>query len=176
MNLNFVSNLLLLLGIGGVGAILGLRLKIPAGVFLGPIVLVGAYQVAFGTIMEKPYWIRLAMQIAVGIVLGTKLTKNFIADFNGLIKPVLVACAAMFCGALLLGFMLKVFTGWDLTTSILSTAPGGQAEMAMLSDSIGAETEKVIILQLIRNQLVLIVMLPLARIFFRKREKEVMGH
>ena len=173
MSMDYILHLLLLLGIGGTGAVIGHRLKIPAGVFIGSIIFVGAYQVIFGTIMEKPYWIKLVMQIAVGLVLGTKFTESFLKDFKKLIKPIIVACFTMLSSAVLLGILLRYLTGWDLITSILSTAPGGQAEMAILSDSVGAQTEKVIVLQLVRNQLVLIGMMPLVKVLLKNKKKEV---
>lgn len=173
MNLHYILGILLLLGLGGIGATLAIKLKIPTGIFLGPIVMVAAYQVSFGMIVEKPYWLRLIVQIAVGFVLGTGFTKSFFQDFKNLIKPTIVVCTVLISGGILLGFFIQSVTGWDFFTSILATAPGGQAEMALLSDSIGAQTEKVIILQLVRNQLVVIGMLPLARVFLKNREKGV---
>jgi membrane AbrB-like protein len=173
MNIDYILNLILLLCIGGAGAVVGHRLKVPAGVFIGSIISVGAYQVIFGTIMGKPHWIRLIAQIAVGLVLGTKFTQSFLLDFKRLIKPIIVACVTLICTSVLLGILLSYMTGLDLATSILSTAPGGQAEMAVFSDSIGAQTEKVIVLQLVRNQLVLIGIMPLAKILFRNKEKGV---
>lgn len=173
MDMDHILRLFLLLGIGGAGAVFGYRLKIPAGVFIGAIISVGAYQVIFGTIMERPYWLRLAVQISVGLVLGTKFTQSFLLDFKRLIKPVIVACVTLLSSSVLLGLLLSYLTGWDIITSILSTAPGGQAEMAILSDSVGAQTEKVIVLQLVRNQLVLIGIMPLAKVLFRDKEKEV---
>lgn len=173
MSMDYILHLLLLLGLGGMGAFIAVRLKMPTPVFLGPIIFVGTYQVAFGNIMEKPYWLKLAVQIGVGIVLGSKITKAFLGDFKKLVKPTLMVSMTLFGGAVLLGMVLQSLTGWDLMTCILATAPGGQADMAILSDSVGAETEKVIVLQLIRNQLALVVMLPLARLYLKRKKKEV---
>lgn len=176
MNIDYILHLLLLVGLGGSGAFITVRLKMPTAVFMGPIIFVGAYQVAFGSIMEKPYWLKLAVQIVVGIVLGSKITKAFLADFKKLVMPTLMVSITLFSSAVFLGMVLQAFTGWDLMTCILATAPGGQADMAILSDSVGAETEKVIVLQLIRNQLALVVMLPLARLYLKRQKKEVACH
>lgn len=172
MDLNYIFHILLLLGVGSLGAVIGIKLKIPAGAFLGPIILVAAYQVTFGEIMEKPSWLRLGVQIVVGIVLGAGITKSVFKSFRDIIKPTLVICTILMSGGLLLAVLMKSLTGWDFITCVLSTAPGGQAEMALLSDSIGAHTEDVITLQLVRTQLVAVCLLPLARVFIRNMNKK----
>lgn len=173
MNINYVFQILILIAIGGIGAYVAIKLKVPSAALIGPIVFIGAYQVLFGNIMAKPYWLRMAAQIAVGIFLGTRFTREFLADFKKLIAPVTVVCFTMITGAVIIGTVIKTFTGWDFITSILVTVPGGQAEMAMLSDSLGAQTEKVILLQLLRNQLALLIMLPMARMFLKYKEKRM---
>lgn len=172
MDYGYILHILLLLGIGCLGAIIGIKLKMPAGAFLGPILLVAAYQVAFGTIMEKPSWLRLGVQIVVGIVLGAGITKSIFKNLRTLIKPIIVICTILMCGGLLLAVLMKSLTGWDFITCVLSTAPGGQAEMALLSDSVGAHTGNVVALQLVRTQLVAVALLPLARVFVRNRSKK----
>ncbi|MDF2891457.1 MAG: AbrB family transcriptional regulator [Clostridia bacterium] len=173
MSFEYILRIGLLLSLGGLGALLAVKLKLPTGVFLGPIVLVAAYQIAFGTIMEKPSWFRLIVQIVIGIVLGTSVTKAFFHSFKKIIKPTIMVCSALISGGFLMAVLIHRLTGWDIHTCILATAPGGQAEIIMLADSIGAETEKVIALQLVRNQLVVIGLLPLAKYFMKYREKEI---
>jgi membrane AbrB-like protein len=172
MAIEYILHIILLLGLGSLGSMLAIKIKIPAGAFLGPIVLVAVYQVAFGTIMEKPYWLRLGVQIAVGIVLGTGITKFFLYDFRDLVKPIIIVCSTLICGGVILAILIHNLTNWDIITCVLATAPGGQAEMALLSDSVGANTESVITLQLVRNQLVMVGLLPLARLFTKSKKIE----
>ncbi|MEL7565308.1 MAG: AbrB family transcriptional regulator [Dehalobacterium sp.] len=167
MDTLFVLRLALTLFLAGIGAWVALKIKIPAGVFLGPIIVIGTYQVFAGTLMERPVWLRTMVQIAVGIVLGTSFAKVHLGELKKLIKPTLTVCAMMLGGGLAIALILGCTTGWDYKTVILATTPGGQGEMAILSDSVGAATEKVIILQLVRNQLVMLFMLPLARAFYQ---------
>ncbi|HBH12926.1 MAG: Putative membrane protein [Clostridiales bacterium 38_11] len=173
MNIGYIQQFFLLMVVGGLGAFIGHRLRIPAGIFIGAIISVGVFQVFFGTIMAKPSWMKLIMQIAVGLVLGTRFTAEVLIDFKKMVKPVLISCVSLIFFAIMIGYFLSYITGWDLLTSILSTAPGGQTEMAILSDSVGADTEKIIILQLVRSQLVLVVMMPLVKRFQSYRGKEV---
>ena len=171
MSIDYILHFLLLIGLGASGAFIAVRLKLPTAVFIGPIIFVGAYQVAFGSILAKPYWLKLAVQIVVGIVLGSKITKSFVSDFKKHIKPTLMVSITVFSSAVFLSIVLQAVTDWDLMTCILATAPGGQVDMAILSDSLGAQTEKVIIMQFIRSQLALVVMLPLARLYLKRRKE-----
>ena len=173
MELNYLFKMLILFAVGGLGAVVALKLKVPSGALIGPIVFIGAYQIIFGIIMDKPYWLRLSAQLAVGMFLGTKFTREFLKDFKKLVKPILVVCLTLTTGSIVIGIIIKTYTGWDYITSILASVPGGQAEMAMLSDSVGAQTEKVILLQLFRNQLALLLMLPMARLFIKYKEKRM---
>ncbi|ATW26121.1 AbrB family transcriptional regulator [Candidatus Formimonas warabiya] len=166
MDTQFALRLALTLLLGGIGAWVAMKIKIPAGVFLGPILIIGAYQVFYGPLMDRPVWLRTMVQIAVGIVLGTSFAKVHLDGLKKLIKPTVTVCALMLGGGLLIALILGITTDWDYKTVILATTPGGQGEMAILSDSVGAATEKVIILQLVRNQLVMLLMLPLARAFY----------
>lgn len=167
MHVHFGLQLILTLALSGMGAWIAYKLKIPAGVFLGPIIVIGAIQIFWGPLLHRAVWMRTGVQIAVGIVLGTSFAKVSLLSLRKLIKPSLTVSAIMVCGGLLIGTMLHLTTGWDYKTAILATTTGGQGEMAMLSDSVGAVTEKVIILQLARNQLVMLVMLPIARVFYQ---------
>ena len=171
LNINYISKILMLIIIGGIGAIVALKIKIPSGAFIGPIVFIGVYQILNGNIIEKPYWLKLIAQLAVGMFLGTRFTREFLASSKKLVKPIIIACSTLISGAVILGIILKNYTGWDYITSILATVPGGQAEMAMLSDNVGAQTEKVILLQLLRNQFTLLFMLPMAKLFIKYKEK-----
>ncbi len=173
MDINYLFQIFILISVGGIGAVAALKLKVPSGALIGPIVFIGAYQIMFGNIIEKPYWLKLAAQLAVGMFLGTRFTRDFLTDFKKLIKPIAVVCITLTSGAIIIGVILKTYTGWDYITSILATVPGGQAEMAMLSDSVGAQTEKVVLLQLLRNQLALLLMLPMARLFLKYKEKRM---
>lgn len=170
MTADYLLHLLMVLAVGTAGALIALRLKLPAAVFIGPILFVGAYQVAFGRLMDKPPWLQLLIQISVGFVLGTNFTRESFDSLKKAILPTLTVCLLMLGGGILIGTILHLFTRWPMVTAILSTAPGGQAEMALLADIVGADTEKVIVLQLLRNQLVLLIMLPAARILLCRKE------
>ncbi len=173
MFLSNVIGLVIALAIGAVGAVIAIKFKFPAAPFLGPVLLLGAYQVLFGSLASRPMWFRFGVQIAVGIILGVSFADISISTLKGLLKPALTICFIMVGGGLVGGFIIYRYTGWDIATSILSVAPGGQAEMVLFAESVGATTEKVLVLQFLRSQLVMLVMLPLLRIFYKDEGKEL---
>lgn len=166
----FLIKLLTALSIGCLGAYIGYKIKLPVWAFLGALLAVALFQITFGAIMERPSWLRLIVQIAVGIMVGTNFEKITVKELKALIIIALTIGIILVCGGVLVGCALKTYSGWDLITCLLSTMPGGQTEMAIFSDSMQAQTEKVIILQLARSQLVLIVLFPLVRAFVKKGE------
>lgn len=149
--------------LGGIGAFIALKLRLPSAYLLGPIIMISIYQVFINDLIDKPGWLRLIIQIAAGIVIGTNFAKVSIEALKKLVKPALTVAFIMVIGGLTVGTILNKITGIDIITSILSTTPGGQGEMILLAEGAGAYTEKVLILQLLRNQTVLLIMLPICK-------------
>jgi hypothetical protein len=172
LNIDYVHQLIILLGIGGTGAYIGYLFKIPAGVLIGSLITVGLFQIFFGIIMEKPDWMKLAMQIIVGLIVGSRFTKEMFVDFEKLIKPIIISCATYILVALALGTLLSHILGWDILSCILSTTPGGQTEMILLSESLNAQTEKVIVVHIVRNQFVLLCLMPLTKLLKKISDRE----
>jgi len=155
--------------LGGMGAAIALKVRLPSAYLLGPILMVSAYQVFVNDLIDKPGWLRLIIQIAAGIVIGTNFAEVSIQMLKKLIKPALSVALIMVIGGLTVGTILNKITGIEIITSILSTTPGGQGEMILLAEGAGAYTEKVLILQLLRSQTVLLVMLPICKVVLHMR-------
>lgn len=119
-----------------VGALLGLRLKLPAGHVLGPIVLSGAAHVAGLTEAVPPGWMIAAAQVVIGTSLGVR--------FAGMPKGrILVAMRLALMNAVLtigtaVGFALAVapLTGQPVRAVFLAFAPGGLVEMGLIALSL----------------------------------------
>lgn len=164
--------ILLAVLIGGAGAWLALKVKVPGGAFLGPVVTVAAYQVCVGNLPLRITGLRLGVQIAAGIVIGSNFAGVSLESLKKLLKPTLAVSAIMVVGGLLNALVVHYATGFDVLTSILSTSFGGQTEMVLISESIGAEKETVLVMQLIRMQMVLLVILQITRIYLAVKAKK----
>jgi membrane AbrB-like protein len=119
-----------------VGAVIGLRLKLPAGHVLGPIVLSGAAHVAGLTQAVPPGWMIAAAQVVIGTSLGVR--------FAGMPKGrILVALRLALMNAVLtigtaVGFAFAVapVTGEPVRAVFLAFAPGGLVEMGLIALSL----------------------------------------
>ncbi|KJS23646.1 MAG: hypothetical protein VR72_00630 [Clostridiaceae bacterium BRH_c20a] len=173
-SLDYLLKLIVTFLLGEMGALIALKLRFPSAYLLGPILMVSTYQVFINDLVDKPGWLRLIIQIAAGVVIGTSFAKVSIETFKRLMRPALAVALIMVIGGLTVATILNKITGIEIITSILSTTPGGQGEMILLAEGAGAYTEKVLILQLLRNQMVLLIMLPLSKTILNlKRSKLV---
>ncbi|QGG80458.1 hypothetical protein GH975_07675 [Litorivicinus lipolyticus] len=146
--------LLLLLVPAGVW--LGRAARIPAPSVLGPMIVAAVAGIGFGWHMTPPIWALTVAQALIGWSLArrfagstarqTWISMRHVVGQLMLILPVWVASVA-------LGLWL---TALDGKTLMLSLAPGGQAEMALLAWLIGADASYVVILHLLRVVLVVV--------------------
>ncbi|MDF2530768.1 MAG: AbrB family transcriptional regulator [Clostridia bacterium] len=146
--------------IAGIGGYIGLKLKIPAGAFVGAMLAVAVFNMYTGK-GQLPTQFKLVAQIVVGGMIGLNFKMNTLSELKSLIVPGLMLFVGLTLYCLLLGFVIHKVTGLDLVTSLFSTSPGGITDMTLISDAYGADTPKVAILHLIRLVTV-ITILPMA--------------
>lgn len=129
-------DVLILLACAVVGAIIGLKLKLPAGHVLGPILLSGAAHVAGLTQSVPPGWLVAAAQVVIGTSLGVRfagMPKRRILDALGL--------AAMngtltIGGAAVLAWAIAGVAREPARAVFLAFAPGGLVEMGLIALSL----------------------------------------
>ncbi|MFZ7103838.1 MAG: AbrB family transcriptional regulator [Peptococcaceae bacterium] len=87
-----ILKLVLAIIVGGFGAFVAVKAKLPAGVFLGPVIFVGTYKIFSGLLIDRPVWFRVGIQIAIGIILGSNFSQVCLKILYKLIKPALTVC------------------------------------------------------------------------------------
>ncbi|WP_413874334.1 AbrB family transcriptional regulator [Albidovulum sp.] len=130
------ADVALLATCGIVGAVAGLRLRLPAGHVLGPILMSGAAHVSGLTQAVPPGWMIAAAQVVIGTSLGVR--------FAGMPKRrILVAVrlaalnAAVTIGtAVAFAFAVAPVTGQPARAVFLAFAPGGLVEMGLIALSL----------------------------------------
>lgn len=160
------------------GYYVGKLFRLPApwlvGGMLGTAVAQNAYSFITGSniVAWWPQAIIILAQIFIAASIGSRFQKRM---FTGIGKTVVVAfvstlglVAAMFASALLVS---KV-TGISLVTSVLAFAPGGVAEMTATAVVLNADAAFVVTVQVLRIVIILLVLPPLFRAFYRARLKE----
>lgn len=125
-----------LLAAGVIGAVAGLRSRLPAGLVMGPVVASGAVHLAGLADAAPPGWLIAVTQVAIGVTLG--------ARFAGMQGRVFLRAAAvsLLTVLALLGlggaFALVLSHAMNQPTAglFLAFAPGGLAEMSLIALSL----------------------------------------
>lgn len=152
--------------IAGIGGYLGIKLKVPAGAFVGAMIAVAIFNMYTGK-GQMPMQFKLVAQIVVGGMIGLNFKMDTLSELKSLLMPALIILIGLTFYCILLGFIIHKVTGLDLVTSLFSTSPGGITDMTLISEAYGAETPKVAILHLVRLVTVITV-LPAAIGYFSK--------
>jgi uncharacterized protein len=140
-----------------IGGSVGLALRLPAGVLLGPLVL-GAVLNVFGWVhIELPPVALIASFALIGWNIGLRFTHDVLAAAARALPQCLVAIVLLmaFCG-ILAGTLTALFHV-DPLTAYLATSPGGVDAAAIIAASTKVDTPFVMTLQIVRMIVLLLV-------------------
>ena len=141
---------------GGVTFVL---LGIPAGAILGSICSITLLNLATdGATYPAP--LKPLVQIFAGCYIGSKVTFQTLMEGSVLLLPALILLLELFVMAFLTAFVLNKVCHLTWGTALFSATPGGITEMALISDELGLETPKIVLMHTFRILAVLGV-LPL---------------
>lgn len=154
-----MENVMLTLIVAGIGGLIGIRLKIPAGALIGSMISVAIFNILSDK-GQMPTSFKLVAQIAIGGFIGLSFSKETVAGLKDLILPTIILVAGLMVFSVALGFIMYKSTDMDFITALFSTAPGGIADMTIISEAYGADIKKVALLHLMRLVSVITV-LPL---------------
>lgn len=130
------GDVLILAGCAVVGAVIGLKLRLPAGHVLGPILLSGGVHVAGLTQSVPPGWLVAAAQVVIGTSLGVRfagMPKRRILDALGL---ALMNGTLTIGGAAVLSWAIAGIAQEPARAVFLAFAPGGLVEMGLIALSL----------------------------------------
>lgn len=126
-----------------------IKLKIPAGGMIGGMLGVAVLNIITGHALMYTQ-VRIAVQICLGAMSGSRVGRGEVRDMRRLILPILL----MFCVCLALnvvfGIAVVKTTNLDISTALLSITPGGATDMVFVAADIGADTGLVGIMQTLR--------------------------
>lgn len=124
-------------------------LNIPAGAILGSIFAIAALNLALDRAVY-PAPLRAMVQIGAGCYIGSKVTFQTLAGGGVLLLPALILLVELFVMAFLTAFVLYKVCRLNWGTAIFSATPGGITEMALISDELGLETPKIVLMHTFR--------------------------
>lgn len=132
-----------------IGGLLFSKLGVAAGILIGGVLFAAVYSVIFGKAVY-PKKVIPVQQVLAGAYLGLSVNKEAVASMGELIVPIVIMTIGMIIFALISGFIMFKITKMDLITSLLAASPCGVAELALVSEELGADTSIVGIVQTMR--------------------------
>ncbi|ADY13573.1 AbrB family transcriptional regulator [Sphaerochaeta globosa] len=146
------------------GGLLLYVLNVPAGAILGSIIAVAILNIV-GQNACYPSKVKVLVQIFAGTYIGSKITAQTFMEVDILIVPALILTVELFVMAFLSAFILHKVCKMDWATALFSSTPGGIQEMGLISDELGLETPKIVLMHTFRILAVLGVLPVLAGMF-----------
>ena len=131
-------NLIYYLIAGGILGVLTLKTGIPAAPLAGA--LIGASLLSISGkvgIAEWPTGTRTILEIGIGTVIGTSLTKDSLVDIQSLWKPAILITFTLVITGLTIGLWTSRLLNIDVITTILGAAPGGISGMSLVGSEYG---------------------------------------
>lgn len=149
------------------------KLHLPTPTLLGPVIGTGAYLVWSGGTapVVPPFWLDTA-QLFAGAYIGSCIDLQKIKSYHGMGPVLLFGVLLVLAVSMVLGFLISRFTGIDLATAFLSTAPGGLSEMGIAALVVGADAGTMTAYQLTRVLFIMGIFPHLARLivaFYNRR-------
>ena len=131
-------NLIYYLFAGLIFGVLALKTGIPAAPLAGA--LIGASILSVSgkiEIAEWPNGTRTILEIGIGTVIGTSLTKDVLVDIQSLWRPSILITFTLVLTGLAIGLWTSRLLNIDVITTILGAAPGGISGMSLVGSEYG---------------------------------------
>ncbi|QHT46804.1 AbrB family transcriptional regulator [Halobacillus sp. ACCC02827] len=143
--------------------------KIPAGLVVLPMIVIGAIQTSGLFLYSLPSSLFSASQLMVGTYLGHTIMPREIVRAGKSCFYFLSLSIFIIAVGILFAFLFSFWTGVDIVTSVLALAPGGLVEMSITAGQTGGDPAVVSSLQTIRL-LTIVLVLPL---LFKRMERHI---
>jgi membrane AbrB-like protein len=154
-----------------VGSLLALRVKMPAGTLLGPLILTGGLTLAgwsFGA--HPPAWLAQLAYGAIGLRIGLGFTRASLKLLRKVLPAALTLTVLIILGCAGMGVFLASATGQSPLAGYLATSPGGLFAVLSIAAETGAGTTFVLAVQVLRIFVMLLVAPGLAVFLAKLRD------
>ena len=126
------------------------RLHFPAGAMIGAMVASGACVLFAGKQIPFSLSIRNVAQIGMGVTIASRIDPQTLFSLIEYLPGIVLSTIFIVVSTAGLGLLLAKWTGWDLTTCLLSTSAGGLSQMILVAEECNCDPLKVSVLHLAR--------------------------
>lgn len=126
------------------------RFRFPAGAMIGAMVASGACVFLAGKQIPFSLSIRNVAQIGMGVTIASRIDPQTLFSLVQYLPGVVLSTIFIVVSTAGLGLLLAKWTGWDLTTCLLSTSAGGLSQMILVAEECNCDPLKVSVLHLAR--------------------------
>jgi membrane AbrB-like protein len=148
------------------GYLIGAFIRLPGGVMVGALLVSGAVHGLGMTEVVPPVWLVALVQVVIGSINGARFAGVTWAELRSTVLYALVWAVVMLLwsglAAWLASLLLFDRSGWAM---LLALAPGGTAEVILMSYALGIDVAFVVTCQITRILFVLICVPPLFPLF-----------
>lgn len=156
--------LLYTLGVALGAAFLFERLGVPAGALVGAMLGVGMLRVFGVETVQMPAAGRFLVFAVVGWLLGQSFNRDTPRVVAAAAVPIIIVVLAFLLIGAVFALLLWRFGELDPITAYLATAPGGIAQIGVLSAAVGAQVPLVLSVHLLRVTSVILLTPLVARL------------
>lgn len=142
----------------GAGAAAATLLRLPAAPLLGAMIGVALLRLTSESAFEIPSAGRWVVYCLVGWLLGQTVTRESVVSLRTQWVPIVAVVVLFVVFGLALAWALWRFAGLDVHTALLATAPGGIAQMGVLSAEAKANVPLVLSVHVLRITSVIVLM------------------
>jgi membrane AbrB-like protein len=138
---------------------LALRLHVPTGDLIGPILVIGGINLLVAGPGPLPDGFRDVSLLLIGTAVGAQVSRESLRRLRQAALPAAAVIIGLISTGLVLGWGLAKVTTLDVASALLSSVPGGASTMPAIAHDLGGDLRLVAALHLTR-QLVIFVLLP----------------
>ena len=117
---------------------------------VGAMAGVAVLNLGFGA-AYMPVQAKFLVQILAGAFIACSVEKSDLVRLPHILKPALILFLSLLLLNLAAGSLIFLAGPLDLITSMMSAVPGGLSNAAIIADAMGADTPRVIIMQMVRQ-------------------------
>lgn len=128
-----------LLGCGALGAIAARRIRLPAALLTGPLILSAAAHTAGVVHLPPPTLLSWAAQLVIGAIIGARFVGVSLREIARYLAVGSIASALILCVSAVFAGIVAISSATQLSQSFLAFSPGGSTEMSLLALAMGQE-------------------------------------